>query len=66
MQPGLASPYLRLGETYEKTKDLPKAVASYRKYLELYRAAPDAKTVSKRIEELEKQIAREAGRPPTR
>jgi tetratricopeptide (TPR) repeat protein len=66
LQPGLASPYLRLGETYEKTKNLPKAVASYRKYLELYRAAPDAKTVSKRIEELEKQIAREAGRPPTR
>lgn len=59
LQPGLARPYLKLGETYEKKKDLPMALASYRKYLELYRSAPDAKSVTKRIEALEKQIARE-------
>jgi tetratricopeptide (TPR) repeat protein len=61
VQPGLARPYVLLGETYEKTKNLPMAVASYRKYLELFRAAPDGKKISKRIEELEKRIARQAG-----
>jgi tetratricopeptide (TPR) repeat protein len=61
LQPGLARPYLKLGETYEKKKNLPMAVASYRRYLDLFRAAPDARTVSKRIEELEKRIARDAG-----
>ena len=62
LQPGLARPYLKLGETYEKKKDLPMAVASYRKYLELYRSAPDGNSVRKRIEGLEKRIAQEAGR----
>ena len=57
---GLALPYLKLGETYEKKKDLPMAVASYRKYLELYKAAPDGNSVRKHIEQLEKQIARDA------
>lgn len=60
LQPGLALPYEKLGETYEKMKELPMAVASYRKYLELFRAAPDAKKIQKRIEGLEKKIAREA------
>jgi tetratricopeptide (TPR) repeat protein len=60
LQPGLARPYLKLGETYEKKKEWPKAVTSYKKYLELFRAAPDAKKVQKRIAELEKRIAREA------
>jgi tetratricopeptide (TPR) repeat protein len=61
LQPGLARPYLKLGETYEKKKEWPMAVASYRKYLELFRAAPDAKKIQKKIAELEKRIAREAG-----
>jgi len=60
LQPGLARPYLKLGETYEKKKEWPMAVASYRKYLELFRAAPDAKKIQKRIVELEKRMAREA------
>jgi tetratricopeptide (TPR) repeat protein len=62
LNPGLAQPYLKLGETYEKKKDLPKAVASYRKYLDLYKTAPDEKKVRKRIDGLEKQIARDAER----
>ena len=61
---GLALPYLKLGETYEKKKDLPMAVASYRKYLELYRAAPDGSSVRKHIEQLEKQIAHDAHDAP--
>jgi tetratricopeptide (TPR) repeat protein len=60
LHPGLALPYLRLGETYEKKKDLPMAVAAYRKYLELYRTAPDANSVQKHTNQLEKQIARES------
>jgi tetratricopeptide (TPR) repeat protein len=61
-QPNLARPHLKLGETWEKKKDLPKAVAAYRRYLELYRTAPDGNKVRKRIEGLERQIARQAGR----
>jgi tetratricopeptide (TPR) repeat protein len=57
LHPGLALPYLKLGETYERKKDLPMAVTSYRKYLELYKAAPDGNSVRKHIEQLEKQIA---------
>ena len=60
LQPNLARPHLKLGETWEKKKDLPKAVAAYRKYLELYRTAPDGNKIRKRIKGLEKQMAREA------
>jgi tetratricopeptide (TPR) repeat protein len=60
LQPNLARPHLKLGETWEKKKDLPKAVAAYRKYLELYRTAPDGNKVRKKIADLEKQMAREA------
>jgi tetratricopeptide (TPR) repeat protein len=62
LQPNLARPHLKLGETYEKMKDLPKAVASYRKYLELYRTAPDGNKIRKRIADLERRMAREAPR----
>jgi tetratricopeptide (TPR) repeat protein len=61
LQPNLAIPHLKLGETYEKKNDLPKAVASYQKYLEVFKTAPDGNKIRKRIEELEKRIAREAG-----
>jgi tetratricopeptide (TPR) repeat protein len=63
LQPGLARPYLKLGETYEKIKNLPMAVKSYKKYLELYPAAADAKSVRKRITELEKHVAQETATP---
>ena len=60
LQQGFARPYLKLGETYEKKKEWAMAVASYRKYLALFRTAPDAKSVRKRIEGLEKRLAQEA------
>lgn len=60
LQPGLAEPYLKLGQAYEKKKDLPNAVTAYRRYLDLYRTSPDAKKIQKHIDDLEKRIAREA------
>jgi len=51
-QPKLAKPYLLLGEAYEKKNDPASAITAYRKYLQLYRDAPDEDKVSKRIEKL--------------
>jgi tetratricopeptide (TPR) repeat protein len=61
LQPGVALPYLKLGETYEKKKDFAMAVAAYRKYLELYRSAPNAKDVNKKLADLEKKTASAKG-----
>lgn len=49
----LAKPYLFMGEAYEKKNDPASAITAYRKYLELFRAAPDKDKVNKRIEKLE-------------
>jgi tetratricopeptide (TPR) repeat protein len=62
-QPGLAKPFLLLGETYDKKKDPAKAAAAYRKYLDLNRNAPDRDKIRKHIEELEREIARSAPPP---
>jgi tetratricopeptide (TPR) repeat protein len=55
LQPKLAKPYLLLGEVYEKKHDPFGALTAYRKYLELYRTAPDREKVLRRIEKLQKQ-----------
>jgi tetratricopeptide (TPR) repeat protein len=60
LHPGLALPYLKLGETYEKTKNLPKAVEAYESYLKTYQKAPDAKDVQKKIQDLQKKMGRES------
>jgi len=54
-QPKLARPYSLLGEAYERKGDVDNALASYRKYLEVYRTAPDREKILKRIEKLESQ-----------
>lgn len=54
-QPKLARPYSLLGEAYERKGDVENALASYRKYLEVYRTAPDREKILKRIEKLESQ-----------
>jgi tetratricopeptide (TPR) repeat protein len=56
-QPSLARPYFLLGEAYERKGELDHALASYRKYLEVYRTAPDREKILKRIEKLESQTA---------
>jgi tetratricopeptide (TPR) repeat protein len=55
LQPGLAKPYLLLGEVYEKKGEIDRSIGAYRKYLQLYRTAPDRATIQKRIEKLQGQ-----------
>lgn len=57
-QPKLARPYALMGEAYEKKGDIDKAVANYKKYLEVYRSAPDREKIQKHIEKLESQSGR--------
>jgi Flp pilus assembly protein TadD len=57
LQPGLAQPFLLLGEAYEKKDDLADALTAYRKYLDLYPNAPDREKIQKRIEKLQTQTA---------
>jgi len=61
-QPKLARPYSLLGEAYERKGDVDNALAAYRKYLEVYRTAPDREKILKRIEKLESQ----SGHAPTK
>jgi tetratricopeptide (TPR) repeat protein len=56
-QPKLARPYSLLGEAYERKGDVDKALAAYRRYLEVYRNAPDREKIQKRIEKLESESA---------
>ena len=53
LQPGLAKPYLLLGEVYEKKGDPGSAVEAYRTYLKLYRTAPDRARILERIQRLD-------------
>ena len=67
-QPKLARPYELLGEAFERKGDVDKALASYKKYLDVYRNAPDREKILKRIEKLEGQSGarsqkRNQGRP---
>jgi len=54
-QPKLARPYSLLGEAYERKGEVENALTAYRRYLQLYRTAPDRDRILKRIEKLESQ-----------
>jgi len=54
-QPKLARSYSLLGEAYERKGDVDNALAAYRKYLDVYRTAPDREKILKRIEKLESE-----------
>src|SRR4029077_3375519 len=54
-EPKLARPYSLLGEAYERKGEVDNALAAYRKYLQVYRTAPDRDRILKRIEKLESQ-----------
>ena len=51
-----------MGEAYEKKNDPASAITAYRKYLELFRTAPDKEKVNKRIEKLEAESKSAADR----
>ncbi|HZP33140.1 MAG TPA: tetratricopeptide repeat protein [Candidatus Acidoferrales bacterium] len=57
-QPKLARPYALLGEAYEKKGEFDNALASYKKYLDVYRSAPDREKILKKITKLEGQAGR--------
>ncbi len=63
LQPGLAKPYLLLGEVYEKKNDFDSAVTAYRTYLKLYRTAPDRDKILERIERLQSKAKHDATPP---
>jgi tetratricopeptide (TPR) repeat protein len=65
LQPGLAKPFLLLGEAYEKKGDPGSAVTAYRTYLKLYRTAPDRSRILERIAHLESKSKHDAALPGT-
>jgi tetratricopeptide (TPR) repeat protein len=65
LQPGLAKPFLLLGEAYEKKGDPGSAVTAYRTYLKLYRTAPDRSRILERIAHLESKSKHDAAPPGT-
>ena len=61
-QPKLARSYSLLGEAYERKGDVDSALAAYRKYLDVYRTAPDRDKILKRIEKLESESGHAAAK----
>jgi tetratricopeptide (TPR) repeat protein len=64
-QPKLAKPYALMGEAYERKGDAEKALGAYRKYLQVYRTAPDREKIRKRIEKLESETGHARGKEKT-
>ena len=54
--PGWADPYELLGEAYEKKDDPKRALADYRKYLEIKPYAKDSKKIENRVEKLTREV----------
>jgi tetratricopeptide (TPR) repeat protein len=57
-KPGFAIPYRYLGEAQEKKGDKREALKSYRRYLDLYPHAEDAKKIQKRIDKLWSEVGK--------
>jgi tetratricopeptide (TPR) repeat protein len=58
-KPGYAVPYRFLGEAQEKKGLKKKALKSYQRYVDLVPRADDADKIRKKIEKLQKDIAKE-------
>jgi tetratricopeptide (TPR) repeat protein len=58
-KPGDATPYRYLGEAYEKKGQKKPAMKAYQKYLDMYPKAEDADKIRKKIEKLNKEVAKE-------
>lgn len=59
-QPKLALPWELLGEAWEKKHDKAKALAAYKKFLELLPRGADSDKIRKRVAKLEEDVARES------
>jgi tetratricopeptide (TPR) repeat protein len=57
-KPGFAIPYRYLGEAQEKRGDKREALKSYRRYLDLYPHAEDAKKIQKKIDKLWSEVGK--------
>jgi tetratricopeptide (TPR) repeat protein len=57
-KPGFAIPYRYLGEAQEKRGDKQEALKSYRRYLDLYPHAEDAKRIQKKIDKLWSEVGK--------
>jgi len=57
-KPGFAIPYRYLGEAQEKKGDKREALKSYRRYLDLYPHAEDAKKIQKKIDKLWSEVGK--------
>ena len=57
-RPGFAIPYRYLGEAQEKKGDKREALKSYRRYLDLYPHAEDAKKIQKKIDKLWSEVGK--------
>ncbi|HEX3543268.1 MAG TPA: tetratricopeptide repeat protein [Candidatus Acidoferrum sp.] len=57
-KPGFAIPYRYLGEAQEKRGDKREALKSYRRYLDLYPHAEDAKKIQKKIDKLWSEVVK--------
>jgi tetratricopeptide (TPR) repeat protein len=58
-KPGDATPYRYLGEAYEKKGQKKPAAKAYQKYLDMYPKAEDGEKIRKKIEKLNKEIAKD-------
>jgi tetratricopeptide (TPR) repeat protein len=59
-QPKLALPWELMGEAWEKKHDKEKALAAYKKFLELLPHGADSDKIRKRVAKLEEDMARES------
>jgi tetratricopeptide (TPR) repeat protein len=57
-KPGFAIPYRYLGEAQEKRGNKREALKSYRRYLDLYPHAEDAKKIQKKIDKLWSEVGK--------
>jgi Tfp pilus assembly protein PilF len=57
-KPTFAKPRLLLAEAYEKKGEKSEVLKYYKEYLQVFPQAPDAKKIQKKIEKLNKELAK--------
>ncbi|MFY9530751.1 MAG: tetratricopeptide repeat protein [Candidatus Acidiferrales bacterium] len=62
-KPNFAKPRLLLAEAYEKKGEKSEVLKYYKEYLQVFPQAPDAKRIQKKIEKLNKELAKNSGDP---